>query len=94
MPYEGSPLQQAARIITRINPEIGVDLIVRSADQIRERLACTTALCVRSWSVERSLMKPTTLEWIDKAEGDFDIVTLGSRTCCDASVSRLELRHS
>ncbi|MEK6408082.1 MAG: nucleotidyltransferase domain-containing protein [Acidobacteriota bacterium] len=39
MPYEGSPLQQAARIITRVNPKIGVDVIVRTAEQIRERLA-------------------------------------------------------
>ena len=39
MPYEGSPLQQAARIITRVNPKIGVDVIVRSSEQIRERLA-------------------------------------------------------
>lgn len=39
MPYEGSSLQQAARIITRINPEIGVDVIVRTPEQIRERLA-------------------------------------------------------
>ena len=39
MPYEGSPLQQAARIITRVNPKIGVDVIVRTPEQIRERLA-------------------------------------------------------
>jgi predicted nucleotidyltransferase len=39
MPYEGSPLQQAARIIARVNPKIGVDVIVRTAEQIKERLA-------------------------------------------------------
>ena len=39
MPYEGSALQQAARIITRVNPKIGVDVIVRTPEQIRERLA-------------------------------------------------------
>jgi hypothetical protein len=39
MPYEGSPLQQAARIITRVNPKFGVDVIVRTPAQIRERLA-------------------------------------------------------
>lgn len=39
MPYEGSPLQQAARIITRVNPKFGVDVIVRTPEQIRERLA-------------------------------------------------------
>ena len=39
MPFEGSPLQQAARIISRINPDMGVDLIVRTPAQVRERLA-------------------------------------------------------
>jgi predicted nucleotidyltransferase len=39
MPFEGSPLQLAARIISRINPEIGIDLIVRTPGQVRERLA-------------------------------------------------------
>ena len=38
MPYEGSPLQQAARIIGRVNPAMGVDLIVRTPKQIQERL--------------------------------------------------------
>ena len=39
MPFEGSPLQQAARIISRINPAIGIDLIVRTPEQLRARLA-------------------------------------------------------
>ena len=43
MPYEGTPLQQAARIITRVNPKIGVDVIVRTPEQIRERLALQDA---------------------------------------------------
>jgi len=43
MPFEGSPLQQAARIITRINPDIGIDLIVRTPAQVRERLAMQDA---------------------------------------------------
>lgn len=38
MPFEGSPLQQAARIISRINPAMGVDLIVRTPEQVAERL--------------------------------------------------------
>jgi predicted nucleotidyltransferase len=38
MPYEGSPLQQAARIISRVNPAMGVDLIVRTPKEIQERL--------------------------------------------------------
>ena len=43
MPFEGSSLQQAARIISRINPEIGIDLIVRTPGQVRERLAMRDA---------------------------------------------------
>jgi len=43
MPFEGTPLQQAARIITHINPDIGVDLIVRTPAQVRERLAMQDA---------------------------------------------------
>ena len=43
MPFEGSSLQQAARIISRINPEMGIDLIVRTPGQVRERLAMRDA---------------------------------------------------
>ena len=43
MPYEGSPLQQAARIITRVDPEMGVDVIVRTPEEIKERLAMRDA---------------------------------------------------
>jgi hypothetical protein len=39
MPFHGSPLQQAARIISRVNPEMGIDLIVRTPGQVLERLA-------------------------------------------------------
>lgn len=39
MPFEGSALQQAARILTRINPPLAVDLIVRTPEQVQERLA-------------------------------------------------------
>ena len=39
MPFECSPLQQAARIISRINPGIGIDLIVRTPAQVQDRLA-------------------------------------------------------
>lgn len=43
MPFEGSPLQQAALIISRVNPEIGIDLIVGAPGQVRERLAMRDA---------------------------------------------------
>ncbi len=39
MSFEGSPLQQAARIISQLNPPMSVDLIVRTPEQVRDRLA-------------------------------------------------------
>ena len=39
MPFEGSPLQQAAKIITRINPPLSLDLIVRTPEEVQEQLA-------------------------------------------------------
>jgi predicted nucleotidyltransferase len=39
MPFEGSPLQQAAKILTRINPTMALDLIVRTPQQVTDRLA-------------------------------------------------------
>src|SRR5260370_42463897 len=44
MPFEGSPLHQAARIISHVNPDMGVDLIVRTPAHVRERLAMPDAL--------------------------------------------------
>jgi uncharacterized protein len=38
MKFEGSPLQQAGRIIERIDPPMAVDLIVRTRQQVQERL--------------------------------------------------------
>jgi len=38
MPFNGSPLSQAAKIITQIKPKTAVDLIVRTPEQIQERL--------------------------------------------------------
>ena len=43
MPFEGSPLQQAARIITRVKPQLGIDLIVRTPEQVAKRLALQDA---------------------------------------------------
>lgn len=39
MPFEGSPLQQAARILTKLEPQMSVDLLVRTPEQVRQRLA-------------------------------------------------------
>jgi uncharacterized protein len=39
MPFNGSPLSQAAKIITQIKPKTALDLIIRTPEQIQERLA-------------------------------------------------------
>ncbi len=39
MPFEGSPLQQAAKILTKINPMLALDLLVRTPKQVADRLA-------------------------------------------------------
>jgi len=42
MPYEGSPFRQAGIILKQVIPQVGVfpiDLLVRTPEQIRERLA-------------------------------------------------------
>ena len=39
MPKKGSDLAQAAEIIRRVRPPFAVDLIVRTAEQIEQRLA-------------------------------------------------------
>jgi hypothetical protein len=44
MPYKGSPLQQAARIIAKLNPPMAVDLLVRSPEEVKERLAMQDSL--------------------------------------------------
>ena len=49
MPFEGSPLQQAARIITRLNPPMAVDLIVRTPEQVVERLSMQDGFMREIW---------------------------------------------
>jgi uncharacterized protein len=39
MPFEGHPFRQAAEILNRISPTFSVDLLVRTAEQLDERLA-------------------------------------------------------
>jgi predicted nucleotidyltransferase len=39
MSFDGSPLQQAARILTKLEPKMSVDLLVRTPEQVRQRLA-------------------------------------------------------
>ncbi len=49
MPFEGSPLQQAARILTRLNPPMAVDLIIRTPEQVAERLAMHDGFMHEIW---------------------------------------------
>ena len=39
MPYEGSPFRQAGEILQRVQAWMPVDLLVRTAEQVNERLA-------------------------------------------------------
>ncbi|MGH8056595.1 MAG: nucleotidyltransferase domain-containing protein [Candidatus Entotheonellia bacterium] len=39
LPYEGSGIHKAVEILTQVNPRLPVDLLVRTPEQIRERLA-------------------------------------------------------
>jgi uncharacterized protein len=38
MPFEGQPFRKAAEILDEISPKFSVDLIVRTAEQLSERL--------------------------------------------------------
>lgn len=39
MPFEGQSFRQAAKILNRINPTFSVDLLVRTPEQLDERIA-------------------------------------------------------
>ncbi len=39
MPFEGRPTKQAIEILNRLNALIPIDLLVRTPEQVRERLA-------------------------------------------------------
>ena len=39
LPFEGKPLRKALEIISRVNPKIPVDLLVRTPEQVEERIA-------------------------------------------------------
>jgi hypothetical protein len=50
-----------------------VDLLVRTPEKVRERLAMGDDFMRKSLSKGRLSMKPMTAEWISKAEGDCDL---------------------
>ena len=39
LPFRGSGLQKAVEIVSKVNPRFPVDILVRTPEQIRERLA-------------------------------------------------------
>ena len=39
LPFEGKEARKAAEILTRVNPRFAVDLLARTPEQIRQRLA-------------------------------------------------------
>lgn len=49
MEFEGSPLQQAAHIIARLNPPMAVDLIVRTPEEVAERLSMQDGFMREIW---------------------------------------------
>jgi predicted nucleotidyltransferase len=78
MSFDGSPLQQAARILTKLEPKMSVDLLVRTPEQVRQRLAMQDSFMqdiLKRGKVTYEAYHPGMArngqEWIDKAEGDF-----------------------
>lgn len=39
LPFEGKPIRKALEIVTKVKPRIPVDLIVRTPEQVKERIA-------------------------------------------------------
>jgi predicted nucleotidyltransferase len=71
MPFEGSPFRQAGIILNRVIQSVGVlpfDLLVRTPEQLHERLAIGDVFVHEILARGRCCMKPTTLEWMHKAE--------------------------
>jgi len=38
MPYRGNPLTKAAKILRKLNPDFGVDLLLRTSREMKQRL--------------------------------------------------------
>ena len=39
LPFKGKPIHKALEIISKVNPKIPVDLLVRTPEQVKERMA-------------------------------------------------------
>lgn len=62
MPYEGGHAQQAIKILNTIDVWLPVDLLVRTPEEVKKRLAMGDFSCKRSHSRGRYCMKPDTLK--------------------------------
>jgi predicted nucleotidyltransferase len=63
--------RKAVEILNTVNPRFPVDLLVRTPEQVQQRLAWNDFFSRRFSKKEKSFMKPLTHEWVEKAEGDF-----------------------
>lgn len=72
MPFEDHEAKQALRIRQSVKLPFPADLVVRSPEQLRQRMA---GFCARLWRKAASSMQLLTAEWVNKAEGDFVTAT-------------------
>ena len=82
MPFEGSPFRQAGTILHCVIQAVGVlplDLLVRTAEQLDERLAMGDGFVCDMLERTRCCMKPITLERIHKAEEDWHVAQISYR---------------
>ena len=68
--FEGKAVAKSVEMRLKIKPPFPVDLLVRTPEKIRERLALGDPFIGAFLRRARSSMKPTAAESVDKAEGD------------------------
>ena len=71
MNHDGSAVEQAAKIRSSIHSLFPVDVLVRSSRKIQDRLEMGDLFVKTILEKVKCSMKPLTLEWIEKADGDF-----------------------
>jgi HEPN domain-containing protein/predicted nucleotidyltransferase len=71
MRHKGHAAVQAAEIRKRIRAGFPLDLLVRSPRRCGNGWPWTTSSLLRSSKKAKPSMKPSTREWVDKAEADF-----------------------
>ena len=71
LPFEGKPVRKAIEIRNKVQAELPLDLIVRTPEQLAERVAQNDGFFAKSLKKATHCMKQITSEWVIKAEGDF-----------------------